>query len=72
MADTPDRPALITSLTEIRAMRDRRAEELEFYRGERAKIEARMAMAARELELTDTIIRMIERDQVKDLTKTGK
>jgi hypothetical protein len=72
MADSPERQGLIVDIGEVYKMRDRRAQELEFYRGERAKIEARMAMVARDLEVTDTIIRMLENDKIQDLTKVGK
>jgi hypothetical protein len=72
MADAPKTPGLIVSLNDIYAMRERRENELKFYRAEREKLEAKMAMVAHELDLTDTIIRMIENDQIQDLKNLSK
>lgn len=69
MADAPEKPGLIVNLGDIYAMKARREDELKFYRAEREKLEAKMAMVAHELDLTDTIIRMIEKDQIQDLRK---
>ena len=69
MADAPEKPGLIVNIGDIYAMKARREDELKFYRAEREKLEAKMAMVAHELDLTDTIIRMIEKDQVQDLRK---
>lgn len=70
---TPDEPSrLIIDITDIYEQRDRKKQELEFYNQELQKLMARMGMLQHEIGVTETIIKLIENEQVLDLQEAIK
>ena len=58
---------LIVDITEIFAHKTKKEEELRFYQKELEKLQFRMSMVQREIDVTETIIGMIEEEKVVDL-----
>jgi len=70
---TPDESSrLIIDITDIYEQRDRKKQELEFYNQELQKLMARMGMLQHEIGVTETIIKLIENEQVLDLQEAIK
>ena len=71
---SPDEPSsrLIIDITDIYEQRDRKKKELEFYHNELEKLMSRMGMLQHEIGVTETIIKMIEHEQVLDLQEAIK
>lgn len=65
-------PKLIIDITDIYEQRDRKKKELEFYNQELQNLIARMGMIQHEIGVTETIIKMIENEQVLDLQEAIK
>ena len=57
---------LITDLIEKKLMKE---QELEFYEQEMRKLHIRMSYVRQEIGLTETIIKMIELEQIPDILK---
>lgn len=64
--------AKIILLHDIYDMKRRKEEELEFYRAELAKLEAKMSMVKREIDLTGKIIELIETERIFDVRSMKK
>lgn len=63
--------AKLILLTDIYEMRQRKEEELAFYHAELEKLKVKMGFLRREIDLTNTIIRIIEDENIVDLAKTA-
>ena len=63
---------LIVDLADILKHKRRKEDELEFYQKELKKLQFRMSMVQREIGLTETIINMIEKENVVDLVDIMK
>lgn len=63
--------AKLILLTDIYEMRQRKEEELAFYHAELEKLKVKMGFLRREIDLTNTIIRIIEDENVVDLAKAA-
>lgn len=59
--------SLIVDITDIYEQRDRKEKELQFYQEELEKLMTKMGMIQREIGVTETIIKMIEKEQIYDL-----
>lgn len=58
---------LIIDITDIYDQRERKRKELKFYTAELEKLMAKMGMLQHEIGVTETIIRLIENEQIMDL-----
>lgn len=58
---------LIIDITDIYDRRDRKKKELKFYQAELDKLIFKLGMIQQDIGVTETIIRMIENEQVLDL-----
>lgn len=67
-----EKSRLIIDITDIYEQRDRKKQELEFYNQELQKLISRMGMIQHEIGVTETIIKMIENEQVMDLQEAIK
>lgn len=68
-----DKPQkLIIDITDIYEQRDRKEKELQFYQEELEKLMMKMGMLQHEIGVTETIIRLIENEQVLDLQNAIK
>ena len=65
--DDNTKKTLIVDLADIFEHKKRKEEELEFYQKELVKLYLRMSMVKSEISVTETIINMIENEQVVDL-----
>lgn len=63
---------LIIDITDIYEQREQKQRELEFYQVELEKLMVRMGMLQHEIGVTETIIRLIENEQVFDLQEAIK
>ena len=63
---------LIIDITDIYEQRDRKEKELQFYQEELEKLMMKMGMLQHEIGVTETIIRLIENEQVLDLQNAIK
>jgi hypothetical protein len=62
----------ILLLNEIVEHRARKAKELAFYTDQKAKLEMRLCDLRRELNLTDTILALIRKETLIEITKETK
>ena len=62
--DTPD---LIISLDDIRKMKNRKEDELAYYTKQLEELQRKMVFLKQEIDLTETIIKMVENESVADL-----
>lgn len=60
-------PKLIIDITDIYHQRDRKRKELDFYTNELEKLMTKLGMLQHEIGVTETIIRLIENEQILDL-----
>lgn len=58
---------LIIDITDIYDQRDRKKKELKFYTTELEKLMAKLSMLQQDIGVTETIIRLIENEQILDL-----
>ena len=58
---------LIIDITDIYDQRDRKKKELQFYTVELEKLMAKLGMIQQDIGVTETIIRLIENEQILDL-----
>lgn len=58
---------LIIDISDIYDQRDRKKKELKFYTQELEKLMAKLGMLQNEIGVTETIIRLIENEQILDL-----
>jgi len=58
---------LIIDITDIYDQRDRKKKELKFYTLELEKLMAKLGMIQQDIGVTETIIRLIENEQILDL-----
>ncbi len=58
---------LIIDITDIYDQRDRKKKELKFYTQELEKLMAKLGMIQQDIGVTETIIRLIENEQILDL-----
>jgi hypothetical protein len=58
---------LIIDITDIYDQRDRKKKELKFYTVELEKLMAKLGMLQQDIGVTETIIRLIENEQILDL-----
>ena len=58
---------LIIDITDICDQRDRKKKELKFYTIELEKLMAKLSMLQQDIGVTETIIRLIENEQILDL-----
>lgn len=63
---------LIIDITDIYEQRDRKEKELKYYQEELEKLMMKMGMIQHEIGVTETIIRLIENEQVLDLQQAIK
>lgn len=64
--------SLIIDITDIYEHKKRKEDELKFYKKELEKLMARLELVQREIGVTETIITLIEREQIVDLTEAIK
>lgn len=64
-----DNPKLIISLEDIRQMKSRKEDELEYYTKQLEELQVKMVAIQKEIQLTETILKMVETETVKDLVK---
>jgi hypothetical protein len=57
----------ILLLSELRTQRAQKAEELEFYTAQKAKLETKLDFLRREIRLTDTILEMLRHARMIEL-----
>lgn len=67
-----DNKSLLIDITDIYEHRARKKKELEFYSKELEKLHARLALINREIGVTETIITLIEREEILDLQEAIK
>jgi uncharacterized protein YijF (DUF1287 family) len=60
-------PKLIIDISDIYEQRAVKEKELEFYQAELEKLMFRLGMVQQEIGVTNTIIRLIENEQILDL-----
>ena len=60
-------PKLIIDITDIYDQRARKRKELEFYTNEMEKLMSKLSMIHYEIGVNETIIRLIENEQILDL-----
>lgn len=60
-------PKLIIDITDIYDQRARKRKELDFYTVELEKLMTKLGMLQHEIGVTETIIRLIENEQILDL-----
>lgn len=60
-------PKLIIDITDIYDQRARKRKELEFYTKEMEKLMSRLSIIQYDIGVTETIIRLIEHEQILDL-----
>ena len=60
---------LIIDITDIYTQRDRKRKELEFYTNELNRCLSKLGMIQHEIGINETIIRLIENEQILDLQK---
>lgn len=65
-------PQLIIDITDIYDQRARKRKELEFYTTELQKLMDKMGMLQHEIGVTETIIRLIENEQIMDIENAIK
>ncbi len=65
-------PRLIIDITDIYDQRSRKRKELEFYTTELQKLMDKMGMLQHEIGVTETIIRLIENEQIMDIEEAIK
>ena len=58
---------LIIDISDIYDQRDRKKKELKFYTVELEKLMAKLGMIQQDIGVTETIIRLIENEQILDL-----
>jgi len=61
----------IVLITDLIESRKRKEEELEYYREQLVELERRMAWVQQEIELTNTIIDIIETEKIPLVNKDG-
>jgi len=61
----------IVLITDLIESRKRKEEELEYYREQLVELERRMAWVQQEIELTNTIIDIIETEKIQLVNKDG-
>ena len=67
-SDGEEKPQkLIIDITDIYDQRERKRKELKFYTAELEKLMTKMGMLQHEIGVTETIIRLIENEQIMDL-----
>jgi len=64
--------SLIIDITDIYEHKKRKEDELKFYKAELEKLMGRLELVQREIGVTETIITLIEQEQIVDLAKTIK
>ena len=62
----------IIRISEILEQKIRKEKELEFYEKELLELERKMFWLKKEIELTNTIIRAIENEEILDLVKSAE
>ena len=62
----------IIRIAEILEQKIRKEQELEFYEKELLELERKMFWLKKEIELTNTIIRAIENEEILDLVKSAE
>jgi hypothetical protein len=62
----------ILILQDLIDVRKRKQKELEFYTAQKKVLEARLMIVRHELDLTDKILRMIDREEMIDLHKRNR
>jgi RNA polymerase-interacting CarD/CdnL/TRCF family regulator len=62
----------IVSISEILEQKIRKEKELEFYEKELLELERKMFWLKKEIQLTNTIIRAIENEEIFDLVKSAE
>ena len=62
----------IIRIAEILEQKIRKEQELEFYEKELLELERKMFWLKKEIELTNTIIRAIENEEIFDLVKSAE
>lgn len=62
----------IISISEILEQKIRKEKELEFYEKELLELERKMFWLKKEIQLTNTIIRAIENEEIFDLVKSAE
>ena len=62
----------IIRISEILEQKIRKEKELEFYEKELLELERKMFWLKKEIELTNTIIRAIENEEIFDLVKSAE
>jgi hypothetical protein len=62
----------ILILQDLIDVRKRKQKELEFYTAQKKVLEARLMIVRHELDLTDKILRMIDREEMIDLHKRSR
>jgi hypothetical protein len=67
-----EKSSLIIDITDIYEHKKRKEEELQFYKKELDKLMARLELVQREIGVTETIITLIEKEQIVDLTEAIK
>lgn len=60
-------PNLIISLADIRKIKKRKEDELAYYTKQLEELQVKMLFIKKEIVLTETIIRMVETEDVPDL-----
>jgi len=65
-------PKLIIDITDIYDQRKRKRKELRFYTKELEKLMTKMGMLQHEIGVTETIIRLIENEQILDIEEAIK
>lgn len=66
-SDNEKSSRLIIDITDIYDQRTRKRKELEFYTGEMEKLMVKLGMLQHEIGVTETIIRLIENEQIMDI-----
>lgn len=65
-------PKLIISLADIRKMKKRKEDELAYYTKQLEELQVKMSFIKKEIVLTETIIRMVETEDVPDLVQQAE
>lgn len=68
----PEKPSLIVDITDIYEHKKRKEDELKFYQEELEKLHIKLGKIHKEIGVTETIINMIENEQVLDIKEKIK
>ena len=62
-----DKESKIILITEVLSSRERKQKELLYYKQKRDQLEAKISLLQREIDLTNMILSMIEKEKIEEI-----